>query len=80
MARTLTVRLNDEIVAALEREARRTDRAKGRIVRDALAEHLTGSRPNALRALAKYAGTLKGPRDLSTNKKYLAGLGRARRV
>jgi hypothetical protein len=79
MDRMLTVRLDAAVADALEREARRTNRPKGGIVRDALAEHLKGTRPNALQALAKYAGCMTGPRDLSTNKRRLARLGRSRR-
>ena len=80
MEAMLTVRLDGAVATALEAEARRTNRSKGRIVRDALAEHLRAGRPNALDALAKYVGTMKGPADLSTNKKHLASLGRKRRA
>jgi len=80
MNATLTVRLDGEVAGALEREARRTRRTKGQIVRDALKEHLHGARPNALEALSTYAGTMRGPADLSTNRKHLAGLGRRRRA
>lgn len=76
----LTIRLDGTIAAALDDEARRTNRSKGRIVRDAIAEHLRAGRPSALHALSKYAGILKGPADLSTNKAHLAGMGRKRRA
>lgn len=80
MSKTLTLRLEDDVAEALEGEARRTNRSKGRIVRDALKDHLRRERPSALEALKKYAGIIEGPEDLSTNKKYLAGFGKARRV
>src|SRR5262245_4919438 len=79
MSKTLTVRLEDDVAEALEREARRTNRSKGRVVRDALKDHLNKGRRSALEALKKYAGIIEGPEDLSTNKKYLAGLGKPRR-
>jgi hypothetical protein len=79
MDETLTIRLNAETARALEDEARRTNRSKGRVVRDALSAHLSGSPQNALRGLAKYAGCMAGPPDLSTSKRHLKGLGRTRR-
>ena len=79
MSKTLTVRLEDDVAEALEGEARRTNRSKGRIVRDALKDHVSRGRRSALEALKKYAGIIEGPEDLSTNKNYLAGLGKARR-
>ena len=78
MSETLTVRLDDDVAAALAEEARQTNRPKGRIVREALKEHLRGSRPDALSALKQYAGLMTGPADLATNKKHLAGLGKPR--
>jgi predicted transcriptional regulator len=79
MSKTLTVRLENDVAEALEGEARRTNRSKGRIVRDALKDHLSKGRRSALDALKKYAGITEGPQDLSINKKYLAGLGKPRR-
>jgi predicted transcriptional regulator len=76
MSKTLTIRLEDDVAEALEGEARRTNRSKGRIVRDALKDHLNKGRRSALQALKKYAGIIEGPKDLSTNKKYLGGLGK----
>lgn len=79
MAETLTIRLDGETAEALTEEARRTNRSKGRVVRDALAEHFRGSGRSALQALGKYAGCMNGPPDLSSNKQHLEGLGRGRR-
>ena len=79
MSKTLTIRLEDDVAEALELEARRTNRSKGRIVRDALKQHALKGPPNALQALKKYAGIIEGPADLSTNKKYLSGIGKPRR-
>jgi hypothetical protein len=75
----LSLRLDKVTAKALEDEAARTKRSKGYIVRAALAEHLERARPGAATALAKYAGCVGGPSDLSTNKAYLATLGRRRK-
>lgn len=75
---TLTIRLDGETSRALEEAARRTNRSKGQVVRDALAEHLLGSPKSALASLAKYAGRMTGAKDLSTNKRHLRGLGKRR--
>lgn len=79
MSVSLTIRLDDETAMVLEREARRTRRSKGQIVRDAIVTHVRGDKPNALDAFAKYVGTMAGPSDLSTNKRHLASLGKSRR-
>ena len=79
MDKTLTIRLEEDLAVSLGREARRSNRSKGRVVRDALKEHLRKDRPNALDALNKYAGIMNGPADLSTNRRYLSGLGRRKR-
>jgi hypothetical protein len=73
---TLSLRLDEATVKALEAEAARTNRSKGHIVRAALAEHFGRARPRGAAALAKYVGCVSGPADLSTNKNYLATLGR----
>jgi hypothetical protein len=80
MSATLTVRLDDALAKALADEAQRTSRPKGRIVSEALEAHLRRKRPTALQALQPYVGCVDGPPDLSTNKKYLATLGKRRRA
>ena len=82
VAQSLTIRLDDELAEALENKAQKANRSRGQIVREALAEHLggkEGDQPSALQALGKYVGRMRGPKDLSTNKKHLAGMGRKRR-
>ena len=73
----MTIRLREQLVDQLEAEARRTNRTKGHIVREALEARLRTKHEvgNALAALAKYVGSIDGPRDLSTNKRHLAGFG-----
>lgn len=79
MEGTLTVRLDEVVAEQLAEEARRTKRSKGQIVREALADYMRRSRPNALQAARKYVGRIEGPADLSTNKKHLAGIGQRRK-
>jgi predicted transcriptional regulator len=79
MGKLVTVRLDGEVAAALDREAQRTSRSKSRIVREALTAQLVAPRADALSALVKYAGIVKGTPDLSTNKAHLARLGKPRR-
>jgi hypothetical protein len=79
MGVSLTIRLDEETAMVLEREVRRTRRSKGRIVRDAIVTYVRVEKPSALDAFAKYVGTIDGPADLSTNKRYLKTLGRPRR-
>lgn len=79
MSVSLTIRLDDQTAAALEQEARRTRRSKGKIVRDAILTHVRSERRSALDTFAKYVGVSTGPADLSTNKRYLADLGKRRR-
>jgi hypothetical protein len=77
---TLTIRLPSETAKALDEVARRTHRSKGEVVREALARHLEQTLPqSALRGLAKYVGCVRGPVDLSTNKRHLETLGRRSR-
>jgi len=73
------VRVQDELLEALEAEARRVSRPKGQIVRQALEARLTPARGAALQKFAKYVGVVNGPPDLSTNRRHLANLGRRRR-
>jgi predicted DNA-binding protein len=79
MGETLTIRLDETTAKALEKEAWRTNRTKGQIVREALSAHLQGTSDSALDALAKYIGTIQKPADLSTNKRHLEGFGKPRR-
>jgi predicted transcriptional regulator len=76
MEKLVTVRLDDEAAKALDREARRTNRSRSLIIREALAARFAMRPSDARTALAKYAGSMSGPSDLSTNKQHLAGLGR----
>lgn len=79
MADSLTIRLDDELAAQLERVGRQTGLSRGRLVRDALRRHLGSGPGRGFQVLSSYQGSLAGPSDLSTNRKHLAGFGRPRR-
>ena len=66
MGNTLTIRLPEDLQRRLRERARRTGLPVGRIVCDSLEKALDKDEP----AWMKYAGTLSGPRDLSSRKGY----------
>jgi len=66
MGNTLTIRLPEDLQRRLRERARRTGLPIGRIVCDSLEKTLDKDEP----AWMKYAGTLSGPRDLSSRKGY----------
>ncbi len=79
MPKSLTIRLDDELAAQMERVGLETGLSRGRLVRDALRGHLAAKHSRRFQVMAEYRGTFSGPEDLSTNKKHLAGFGRNRR-
>ena len=79
MPKSLTVRLDDELAAQVERVGVETGLSRGRLVRDALRGHLAAKRSRRFKVMAEYKGAAAGPSDLSTNKKHLAAFGRSRR-
>ncbi len=66
MSNTLTVRLPEELLQRLREKARRTGLPVGRVVRQSLEKALEKDEP----AWMKYAGTVSGPKDLSSRKGY----------
>jgi hypothetical protein len=71
MGHTITVRLDRELAEWLEREARLTGVAQGKIVRDQL-EKARASGPS--RPFMRLAGIVRGgPRDVSTRKGFSRG-------
>ncbi|MCC7376027.1 MAG: CopG family transcriptional regulator [Verrucomicrobiales bacterium] len=68
MDATLTIRLGQDLVEALEAEASKAGVSKGEIARQAIIARL-GTRRKAS-SLARHFGVMKGPSDLSTNKEY----------
>jgi hypothetical protein len=71
MGHTITVRLDKDLAEWLEREARRTGVAQGRIVRDQLEKARASG---ASQPFMRLAGIVRGgPRDLSTRKGFSKG-------
>lgn len=68
MSESLTVRLSRDLADALRDEARQSGVPKGEIVRQALSARL--QQTSAGSTIARYAGVMRGPSDLSTNKTY----------
>ena len=66
MSNTLTIRLPEELLEQVRDRARRTGLPVGRVVRESLEKTLGSAEP----AWMKYAGTMSGPRDLSSRKGY----------
>lgn len=80
--KTLSVKLPEPLAKWLAVEAKTTRRSRSEIVRAALEQRRSGNakgkrkRPTMADAMADLRGTISGPRDLSTNPKYLDGLGK----
>ena len=74
--KTLTLRIQESLDQWLAQEAKRLGRTKSDIAREALLRASNGRRKLSLHDRMKdVCGIIKGPRDLSTNPKYLKGLG-----
>lgn len=68
MSHTLTIRLDPDLAAWLEQEARRTGVSQGKIVRDQLEQARTSA---SSKPFMRLAGIVRGgPRDLSTRKGF----------
>ena len=67
MGHTLTIRLDSELAAWLEAEARKTGVAQGKIVREQLEKARAG---RAAQPFMRLAGSVRGPRDLSKRKGF----------
>jgi hypothetical protein len=71
MSHTITVRLDKDLAEWLEREARRTGVAQGKIVRDQLEMARASA---ATQRFMRLAGIVRGgPRDVSTRKGFSRG-------
>lgn len=76
MGDTLTIRIGEQLLRALAKEAKQSGLAKGEIARQALEARLRKS--GALRVMARHFGAIGGPSDLSTNKAYRRAWSRKR--
>ena len=67
MGNTLTVRLPEDLLKRLREKSRRTGLTVGRVVRESLESTLGDENEPAW---MKYAGTMTGPKNLSSRKGY----------
>lgn len=77
--KTISLKLPENLDDRLNEVARRRDTTKSDLIREALAEYLPDDAPAGSSFFAQtrdLAGCIEGPEDLSTNPKYLEGLGR----
>jgi predicted transcriptional regulator len=80
VVRTISLKLPDDLLAQLDREAKARRITKSRLVRDSLQRELR-RRPaggaSCYDLSADLAGAIKGlPEDLADNPKYMEGFGR----
>jgi len=77
--KTLTVKIPDELDLTLQAVAEKRGESKSVVVRTALEDFVSSSEaitPHSCLELAKdLVGTIKGPEDLSHNKRHLKGYG-----
>ncbi len=78
---TISLKLPDRLLEALEGESRARGTTKSALVRESLEKMLAaipqGGKATCFDLARDLAGSLKGlPRDLATNPKYLEGFGR----
>jgi len=67
MGLTITVRLSKELAAWLETTAAKSGVSQGKLVREQLEKARTSGRNQAFMRLA---GTVRGPKELSTRKGF----------
>jgi hypothetical protein len=67
MSHTISFRLTSELAAWLEETAARTGVSQGRIIREQLERAKSG---DAVRPFMQLAGSIRGPRDLSSRKGF----------
>jgi len=75
METVLSIRLDSDLVRRLDQEAARARLTRSGYIRGVLRASLRERRASAYDALARYAGIVDGPPDLSTNPKYMKGFG-----
>jgi predicted DNA-binding protein len=70
MSNTITVRLNRDLAAWLERMSEKTGVSQGQIIRDQLEKAKEGASGQSFMRLA---GAVRGPKDLSARKGFSNG-------
>lgn len=73
--RVVSLKLPEDLDRALTRIARARKASRSQVLREALESYARGSERSVTAAAGKLVGSLRGPRDLSTNPKHLSGYG-----
>ncbi len=75
--KTVSVKLPTPLATWLTEQARELGRSKSALVRQALEQQQRHpGKGTCLELMADLCGSVRGPRDLSTNPKYMEGFGR----
>ena len=73
--RLVSIKLDSDLDHELTEIARRKKVSRSWVVREALREYASRPRRSALDLAGDLAGSVEGPRDLSTNSRHLSGYG-----
>jgi metal-responsive CopG/Arc/MetJ family transcriptional regulator len=73
--RVVSIKLPEELDEQLTEIARRRNASRSAILREALEAFARGSRRSVTQAAGDLVGSLRGPRDLATSPKHMAGYG-----
>jgi metal-responsive CopG/Arc/MetJ family transcriptional regulator len=73
--RPISLKLSAELEALLDRLSRERRLTRSEVVREALRAYAAETGDTVAAAAGDLAGSLSGPRDLSTSDKHMAGLG-----
>ena len=74
--KTLTVKLPESLATWLAHRAKALGRPQSELMRDALERTRNASTPSCHDLMADVCGTVRGPKDLSINPKYLDDFGK----
>ena len=73
--RVVSLKLPEQLDDQLTEIAKRRNASRSAILREALQSFARGSRHSVTAAAGELVGSLRGPRDLSTNTKHMSGYG-----
>lgn len=77
--RTVSVKLPRSLDSRLTAIARRRRTTRSAVIRELVASLADESRDSVLERMGDLVGSFSGPRDLSTNPKYMKDFGKDRR-
>jgi metal-responsive CopG/Arc/MetJ family transcriptional regulator len=73
--RVVSIKLSQQLDEELSAIAKRRNASRSAILREALESFAKGSSRSVTSVAADLVGSLRGPKDLSTNPKHLSGYG-----